>query len=327
MRLRVGQIGIGAWGQFHCKILSELPEVNLVGLYDIKPATGLAFAEIYNTTASESFKSLVGNIDALVVTAPTSEHFEIAKYALLNGVHVFVEKPICASVAQASQLIELSQAKDLVLQVGHIERFNPAFQAIQNQEYMPHYLESYRLAPFSPRGTDVSVVIDLMVHDIDLILKIVNKSVKKIVASGIKVASKNIDFANARVEFENGCIANLTASRVAADKVRQLVFYHGKEQVVLDFMSRMAKKSYVEFSNDQVQNGKSEIELTLSNSSVINPLKQELLAFINAISHEQTPLVNAAEGTEALKIALKIDKYIMDNSAKTVSNAKSPKQS
>ncbi len=318
MSLRVGQTGIGAWGQFHCKILSELSEVNFVGIYDVEPATGLAFSEIYKTTAFESFKDLVENIDALVVTAPTSEHFEIARYALLSGIHVFVEKPICASVTDASQLIELSRDRELVLQVGHIERFNPAFQALHPLEFRPHYLESYRLAPFSPRGTDVSVVLDLMVHDIDLILKIVNKSVKKIEAAGIKVASENVDFANAQIEFENGCIANLTASRVAADRVRQLVFYQGKEQVVLDFVNRTAKKSNVGFADDQVQNGKLETKLEASNSSEINPLKQELLAFVHAVNQRQAPMVSAAEGTEALKIALKIDELIMDRALNTV---------
>ncbi len=318
MKLRVGQIGIGAWGKYHCKILSELPEVNLVGIYDIEPTIGLAFSQAHRTKAYSSCECLLKDIDALIVTAPTSEHFPIAKHALLNGIHVFVEKPICASISQASQLIELSQAKGLVLQVGHIERFNPAFQAIQNRKHTPHYLECYRMAPFSPRGTDVSVVLDLMVHDIDLILKIVNQSVKRIEASGIKVASENIDFANARIEFENGCIANLTASRVAADKVRQFVFYQENERIGLDFISRIAKKSYSDFSGMNGQKGGLETELTLPDSSGVNPLKQELIAFIDAINETQTPLVNAAEATEALKVAYEIDKNIEGLAVNTV---------
>jgi len=310
MKLRVGQIGIGAWGQFHCKLLSELPGINLVGIYDINPATGLHFSKVYHTNVYQSFESLIEDIDALILTAPTSEHFRIAKHALMNDVHVFVEKPICVRVDQASRLMEISQGKNLVLQVGHIERFNPAFQAIQSQKFMPYYVESYRMAPFSPRGTDVSVVLDLMVHDIDLILKIIDQPVKSIDALGINVVSKYVDFANAKILFENGCVANLTASRVAADKIRQLVFYQEGERFTLDFLNRKTMKSCFD---SEMKNGESDIELTAPNASV-NPLKEELLAFVNAINEKQIPIVDGNDGTEALRVALEIDKRITANS-------------
>lgn len=308
-KLRIGQVGVGAWGKNHCEILARMPDVNLVGLHDLHFERCGKTAGDFDTREFDDLRELLEAVDALVVTAPTAQHYDLARRALEHGKHVFVEKPMCAAVAEAEQLVGLSRDNNLVLQVGHIERFNPAFQAILNTTLAPIFVETRRLAPFSPRGTDISVVADLMIHDLDLIVQLLGFQVAKIDAIGLAAASDKIDFAHARLLFENGSVASLTASRVAATKLRTMEIFEQHQHYKLDFLEhRTIKRAYP----DGVPGGSSEPGSVISsnNSLDYNPLTQELQAFIHAVNTSKQPAVSGLDGLRALKLAIEIEKTL-----------------
>ena len=226
--LTIGLIGTGHLGKIHLRILKEMPTCKLVGFYDANPEVAAKIAVEYGIKAFDSLQALLGEVAAVDIVTPTLAHFELAKMALEAGKHVFLEKPITHTLQEAETLVELAKEKNLVGQVGHVERFNPAFLALQGREMNPMFIEGHRLALWNPRGTDVSVVLDLMIHDLDILLSVVKSPIKAVHANGIAVLAESPDIANVRLEFENGCVANLTASRISMKNMRRLRFFQKK---------------------------------------------------------------------------------------------------
>ncbi|MCD6177607.1 MAG: Gfo/Idh/MocA family oxidoreductase, partial [Candidatus Cloacimonetes bacterium] len=220
--LKAGIVGVGQFGQNHARILNESTKCNFIGLYDINEKRAEEVSSKLNTKSFIDFDSLLDEIDILFIVVTTISHFELAEKALINGIHVFIEKPITETLQQAEKLIELADEKNLKIQVGHIERFNPVIMEIEDEVKNPIFMECHRIAPFTPRGTDIPVVLELMIHDIDLILSFMDGKVKYISASGAGVMTKSIDIANARIEFDDGAVANITASRISMKSSRQL---------------------------------------------------------------------------------------------------------
>ena len=221
-RLRVGVIGVGHLGSLHARMYAEIPAAELIGVMDTDAARADAIARDLHVTSFRTPEELLGRVSAVSIAAPTSSHFELARRAIGAGVHALIEKPMASTIEEASAIVELAKEKKVKIQIGHIERFNPALLALQKYELCPMFVESHRLAQFNPRGTDVAVVLDLMIHDIDIIVSLVHSPVASIEANGVAVVSDTIDIANARIQFENGCVANVTASRISQKKMRKM---------------------------------------------------------------------------------------------------------
>ncbi len=314
MSIRIGQLGVGAWGKNHCKLLLQMPDASLVGVYHIHDEHGAEAAKLFQTLEFDDLDALLKSVDAVVITAATPMHYELTRRALSQDVHVFVEKPICTTVAEATELTALAGEKGLVLQVGHIERFNPAYRAFQTFSIRPKYIQAERLGLYSARGTDVSVVLDLMIHDIDLVLNLVQCPVERIDATGMANRSSSTDFANARILFTNGCIANLTASRISHQKKRQMQIMDGRWYYKLDFVKRSMHRFNIagnSASQEVLQNG-----MLSADSPAVkvhqeeNLLQSELAAFIQAIRSKTEPVVDGQAGMRALDIALRIEHAI-----------------
>ncbi|MFQ5822627.1 MAG: Gfo/Idh/MocA family protein [bacterium] len=323
MKIKVGQVGVGHLGARHCAALAEILEAELIGIFDIDFERSRQVAQTYEVKVFTDLEELLAQVQALIVAVPTCHHFEIVQAALTNKVHVFVEKPITATVAEADELIRLTENNHLVLQVGHIERFNPAWQALASESLNPRFIESHRLASFNPRGTDVSVVLDLMIHDLDLILHLVPSTIKKIDASGVSVVSPEIDIANARILFENGCVANVTASRISQKKLRKMWLFQKDAYISIDFFQRISEafklvKQPVSTKNDQVFSLNA-IDRSSSNKQIVyerlaegihDPLKMELKAFLKSVYSGEKPLVDGITGKKVLELAIEIIKII-----------------
>ena len=239
---KIGVIGAGHLGKIHIRLLKEIKEFDLIGFYDTNPVNSKKITTEFGISSFGSAKELIDKCDAIDVVTPTKFHFEYAKMAIEKGKHLFVEKPITATIDEAQKLVKLAERKDIKVQVGHVERFNPAFTAIQKDCNNPMFIEAHRLAEFNPRGTDIPVVHDLMIHDIDIILKIVDSKIKSIHASGVSIISDTPDIANARIEFENGCVANLTASRISFKNMRKTRIFQKNAYIVVDFLSTLQVK-------------------------------------------------------------------------------------
>jgi predicted dehydrogenase len=235
-QVKVGVIGVGHLGQHHVKHFTSLPGADLRGIYDSDTTRANEIAKQYKTKSYSSIDELLSTCDALSIVTPTTQHAEVAEHCIKRGKHVFIEKPITKTVAEADHLLSLTKKNGTVLQVGHIERLNPALLALKDFELKPKFIEVQRLAPYTIRGTEVPVVLDLMIHDIDIILSLVNSPVKNIRASGVSIMTNSIDIANARIRFENGTVANLTSSRIAQNKVRKLKFFQRDMYVTIDFL-------------------------------------------------------------------------------------------
>lgn len=324
MKLKIAQVGLGHLGELHCAALSKLSEVELAGVYDIHFEKSQRMAQIYGVKACSDMKQLMEQAQALVVAVPTKSHFEIVQKALATGKHVFVEKPIASSVAEAAELVELAASSGMILQVGHIERFNPAVRALAGQELQPMYLECKRLAPFSHRGTDVAVVVDLMIHDLDLVLHFVQSDIERIDASGFAVASPEIDIANARLQFANGCVANLSASRIASNKVRTLQLFQKNSYFKIDFLRQTAEKYYLIPNPGKKATGDDGKVADLPRRKKIvcqalpvvdaDPLQMELQAFVQSVCTGAKPLVDGEDGKAVLAVAVEITKIIEQQS-------------
>jgi predicted dehydrogenase len=239
-KLKIAVIGTGHLGKEHARIYSEIPEVSLVGVVDIDKNTGEAVAQRCNTKYYSSFKEILNKVDAASVVVPTKSHYEITKELLKNGIHVLVEKPMTGTVSEAEDLIKLSKETSAILQPGYIERFNPAIEAIQKLDITVKFIECHRLSPFTFRSADIGVVLDLMIHDIDIILDLSKSKVKKIDAVGVGVISDKEDIANARIQFENGCVANITASRVSFEPMRRIRLFSENSYIALDYQRQDA---------------------------------------------------------------------------------------
>ena len=323
-KIKVGVVGVGHLGQHHLRIYSQLPEAELVGIYDTDFAKAKEKSEEFKTRYFEELNELLEKTAAVSLVVPTSFHFSVAEKIIKKGVNLLIEKPITQTVDQAEKLIQMAQEKDITLQVGHIERFNPAFQPIQGMSLDPKFIESHRLAPFVPRGTDVAVILDLMVHDIDLILTLVKDKVKTIEAAGISVISDSEDIANARITFDKGCVANVTTSRISARAMRKLRLFQKDTYISMDFLKKKTEIYRLVESNKVEQEGKTVIgNIPLDKGKTIlyeiPPVKEEdmltseLKSFLGAVKNKKRPVVSGDDGKEALRVALEVVKKVKEH--------------
>jgi len=313
--ISIGVVGVGHLGSLHAKMLASVPEIALVGVTDTDSAKAAALAAEYKTQAFPSLDALLDHADAVTIAAPTSAHHELALHALQRGKHVFVEKPITETVAQAGELCSIAAEKNLVLQVGHVERFNPAILALEAYRIDPLFVESHRLAQFNPRGTDVAVVLDLMIHDIDLILSFVHSPVRQLDASGVAVVSDSVDIANARLQFENGCVANVTASRISQRKLRKMRLFQQNGYISIDFSQGIAEVFRLVGEHEEgvegtlmlgeLGSGKHRRKIVYEQPEVkeVNALRYELESFARCIAGGERPVVSGEDGRRALEVA------------------------
>ena len=313
--LKIGLFGVGHLGKIHARLIIELNQkFEFTGFYDPNDDNAKFAEEEYKLKRFETIPELLDAVDCIDIVTPTLSHFEIAKLAIDRGIHIFVEKPITHHVEDAKLLTELVAESKIKLQVGHVERFNPAFKHAVDYIDTPRFIETHRLAQYNPRGTDVPVVLDLMIHDIDIILSVVNADVKRISASGVAVVSDTPDITNARIEFVNGCVANLTASRISMKNMRKSRFFQKDAYISVDFLEKkteIVKLTAVENEPDpfdivlDLGEGKSKkkIEIFSPKLESSNAIKEELDTFADAILNNSTPIVTISDGYKALKIA------------------------
>lgn len=315
--VKIGVLGVGHLGRWHVQQLKLIPKANLIGFFDTDQERCQEIASEFNVPAYQDSGKLIAEADAISIVTPTTTHFEFASKAIEQNKHVFIEKPITETVKQGEKLLELRKRKNVKLQVGHIERFNPAILALENIKMNPLFIESHRLSSFNPRGTDVPVVLDLMIHDIDLILSFVQSPVKNIDASGVPVISENEDIANCRIKFENGAVANVTASRISTRKMRKMRFFQPNYYISVDFLdgasevyelkemntSQASDNFSISFGNIGEGKNAKEIRYTRFEKKDINPLNYELNLFIESILNDTDPIVDGLQGVRALKVA------------------------
>ncbi len=321
---KVAVVGVGALGEHHTRIYAELPEAELVSVVDLDDNRLRALSQRYQCEAFQNFEDIFGSVQAVSLAVPTQQHAQIGVEFLKRGVHVLVEKPIASTLQEADALIQAQKEGDAILQVGHSERFNPAFLAIRERVTQPRFFEAHRLGVFVPRSLDVDVVLDLMIHDLDLILHLVDSPIREIRAVGIPVITPKTDIANARLEFENGCVANVTASRVSREKVRKLRFFQPHDYVSLDFY-----KQDVEMVS--LRNEPQQTSIAAVNPEILReePLKLELQAFLSAIMDGNSPsqpsvICTGQEGKAALELALEIKKTIEQTSNRVLAQQSAP---
>ena len=311
--LKVGVLGAGHLGKIHLKLLNQSEKYELIGFYDANEENASKIEEEFGYKKFSSLDELIEKVEVVDVVTPTLSHFEVAKKVISAGKHLFIEKPITNTFEEAQELINLAKKHNVKGQVGHVERFNPAFQAVVSRIENPMFIEAHRLAEFNPRGTDVPVVLDLMIHDIDAILSVVKSEVKNINASGVSVISDTPDIANARIEFENGCVANLTASRISLKNMRKSRFFQRDAYISVDFLEKKCEvvkmKDVPENPDDYamvLQNAEGvKKQIYFDNPSVApnNAILQELETFADAIINDTEPIVTLAQGARALKVA------------------------
>ncbi|MDQ7014989.1 MAG: Gfo/Idh/MocA family oxidoreductase [Gammaproteobacteria bacterium] len=301
-------IGVGYLGQYHAEKHHNIEGIDLKAVVDADANRAEEIATRLDTHALSDYQSLLGKVDLVSIASPTASHYQVAKDFLQAGSHVLVEKPITVTVEQAQELVDIAKHKNLVLQVGHLERFNPALLGVEKQLLKPMFIESHRLAPFTPRGADVNVILDLMIHDIDIILTIVNSEVKEIAASGTSVLSNDTDIANVRLLFENGCVANVTASRVSLKTERKMRFFQHDACISVDFQNKTLNSYKKGDSKDEA--GVPQIikqETHFENSDAI---MAETTAFVDAIRNGSRPIVSGEEGKRALQTAIRISELL-----------------
>lgn len=319
--MKIGVIGAGHLGKIHIRILKQADFAELVGFYDVSKEVRESVSEEFGIQAYDDLEKLIQECEAVDIVTPTITHFEVAQLAMRNFKHVFVEKPITNTLEESSKLIRLATEANVKVQVGHVERFNPAFVSVREELKDPMFIETHRLAQFNPRGTDVSVVLDLMIHDIDVILSVVNSNVKSIAASGVAVVSDSPDIANARIEFDNGCVANITASRMSMKNMRKARFFQKDAYVAVDFLNKekeVIKMKDVDPNNidpfaitiDLGGRGHRQIDVMKEEVEQVNAIEEELKAFAFAIENNEEPPVSINDGDRALRVALEIMKKI-----------------
>ena len=316
--LKAGVLGAGHLGKIHLKLLQQSERYNLIGFYDADAQNATKIEEELGYKYYSDVDELIAACDMIDVVTPTSYHHSSGMKVLEAGKHLFIEKPITVTVEEADELISLSRKRNLKGQVGQVERFNPAFRSVANRFDNPMFIETHRLAEFNPRGTDVSVVLDLMIHDIDAILSVVKSKVKSVSSSGVSVISETPDIANARIEFENGCVANLTASRISLKKMRKARFFQKDAYISVDFLTkkvevvRMKDAPEVPGDFDMILQNAEGIkkQIYFDNPDVTdnNAILDELETFADAIENDTRPIVNLEDGAAALDVALQIIK-------------------
>ncbi len=300
-KIRVGVIGVGDFGRNHVRVFHDLPGAELVGIHDADPERARQVAAEFDTQAFPSVAQLAENIDAACVAVPTKLHARISSELLQHGVDVLVEKPIASSVAEADKLIAEAKKADRILQVGHLERFNPAVVAVQKIVSRPLFFEVHRLGVFSPRSLDVDVVFDVMIHDLDILLALLHSPARDIQAVGIPVLTDKVDIAHARIEFESGAVANVTASRVSTERVRKLRFFQAREYISVDYTRQDVTRIRVVGEGSQPA-----IDFEKLPAEPEEPLKAELRSFLAAVRERKTPLVDGEAGRRALDLAERV---------------------
>ena len=314
--LKAGVLGAGHLGKIHLRLLNQSEKFELVGFYDADEVNAKKVESEFGYTYFNSIDKLIDAVDVVDIVTPTLSHYDCAKQAIAKGKHIFIEKPITNTVAEAEEIRELLAQHNIRGQVGHVERFNPAFIAVKDKIENPMFIETHRLAEFNPRGTDVPVVLDLMIHDIDIILSVVKSKVKQVSASGVSVISDTPDIANARIEFENGCVANLTASRISLKNMRKSRFFQKDAYISVDFLEK--KCEVVKMKDAPEHPG--DFDMILQNAEGIkkqiyfdnpeiannNAILDELETFADAIKNNTKPVVSLHDGTEALRVATMI---------------------
>ena len=314
-QLSIGVVGVGHLGSLHAKLLSQIPGIVVAGVYDADSVRAHRIAAEFSLRVYTDIHELYRAANAVCIATPTSTHYDVAREAIAHGLHVFIEKPITSTTHEGEQLLQLARDKSVQIQVGHIERFNPALLAVEPYNIRPMFIESHRLAQFNPRGTDVAVVLDLMIHDIDIILSLVQSPVEKIEANGVAVVSDTIDIANARLQFANGCVANVTASRISQKKLRKMRLFQRDAYISIDFSEGSAevfrlvdqseKTSNLTLMLGQIAAGTKNRNIIYEKPEIkeVNALKYELELFIDAVRQNKRPVVSGEDGLEALRVA------------------------
>lgn len=314
--LKTGLFGTGHLGKIHLQQWHEIPQAELIGFYEPDDAAAAAVSDRWQLPRFESAAALMAVSEAVDIVTSTTAHYGLVKQALQMGRHVFVEKPLAATLEEASELVHLCRESNLIAAVGHVERFNPALLALsaEKQALQPMFVESHRLATYNPRGTDVSVILDLMIHDIDIVLHLVKSPLRRVSASGVAVVSKSFDIANARLEFVNGCVANLTASRISLKKMRKMRLFQRDAYISLDFLEKKTEVVRLGEAADEgfalpieLGDGSQQtISVHLPTVPVVNAIREELTDFTEAVRHSRQPAVSLQDGFAAMDVAYQI---------------------
>lgn len=312
--LKVGVFGVGHLGKFHINNWKELANVELIGFYDPSDVSAKEVIEKYGLKRFDTPEELLQLIDAADIVAPTNFHFELCEKAIRKGKHVFVEKPLANTIEEGRQIVKMAREADIKVQVGHVERFNPAYLAIKDMKLQPMFIEVHRLAQFNPRGTEVSVILDLMIHDIDIILSIVKSDVRSISASGVAVMTDTPDIANVRIEFNNGCVANLTSSRISMKKMRKMRLFQKDAYIGIDFLEKKTEIIKLKTTEDEdaftfdleTKHGTKTIAISNPEIKTLNAIKEELKSFVDAIIYEKPVAVSEIDGYLAMEVAHKV---------------------
>lgn len=316
--VRIGVFGVGHLGKIHTRLLKEIPGFEIVGFYDPDDKNAHKAIDDFGIKRFDSANELIENCDAIDIVSPTITHFAIAKEAIKQGKHIFVEKPLSSTVKEAKELVQLVDEARVKAMVGHVERFNPAILALDKKSLNPMFIEVHRLAEFNPRGTDVSVVLDLMIHDIDIILSLVKGNVKRVSASGVAILSKTPDIANARIEFDNGCVANITASRISVKNMRKMRIFQPGAYISMDFLKKKSDVFKIDdhkpaedaetnhFEIDLPDNAKKYITYETVEKKDVNAIKMELELFHASITQDQPVPVSMLDGYNAMHVAQSI---------------------
>lgn len=327
-KLKAGIFGLGHLGKIHLKILKEIcaerNDIEITGVYDSDKEKNETISKENNFEINNTADDLIKKINTAIIVTPTSTHFDIANRTISNDINTFIEKPVTDTTGEAEKLLELSKTKNIKIQIGHIERFNAAILALDNYNLAPMFIETHRLAQFNPRGTDVSVIQDLMIHDIDIILNLVKSKVKSIDANGVAIITDKIDIANARIKFENGCVANITASRISLNKMRKMRLFQKSAYISIDFLQNTSEVFRLDDGKTDNSNsialtefiqGENKVKIFYEKPPVkeVNSMKYEMNKFIDSIVDDLEPIVTLEDGLQALEVANEIVKKIEDD--------------
>lgn len=314
--LKIGVFGTGHLGKIHIQQWKEVPGIVLKGFYEPDDEKAAAVAKDFGIERYTSMDALIDQTDALDIVSTTITHYEIAKKCLLSGKHIFIEKPLAQSLEEARELVRLVKEANVKCQVGHVERYNPAYLALVEHGLQPLFIEAHRLAQFNPRGTDVSVILDLMIHDIDIVMHLVKSPVRRISASGVSVVSESADIANARIEFDNGCVANLTSSRISIKKMRKMRLFQRDAYIGIDFLEKKteviklkaddAEKGMFDFPIDVPGGEQKTISIQMPEIKPVNSIRMELEEFSKAILEDKPVRVSVYDGYQAMDVAHQI---------------------
>ena len=318
--IQIGVVGTGHLGNFHLKQLKGIPYFMITGLFDSDPKRAEEMSRLHDVKSFSTVKDLLQRSEAISIVTPTAYHYEIGNLALDADCHLFIEKPITNNIEHAGLLLDKAKILNKIIQVGHIERFNPAFMILKNLDIRPRFIEAHRLGEFNPRGNDVPVILDLMIHDLDIILSLVKSDIKEIRANGVKVVSSSVDIANVRLEFENGCIANVTASRISQKIMRKMRLFQEEDYITIDFHNGIIEEYKI--CNEPPEPGEVDkvIEMGGTENKYVlyrkpnvpkhDALKEELIHFANSIQNAQKPETDGESAAQALSLALEINKLI-----------------